>query len=248
MEVAVLLGDLAVALPPWAVAVVLLLPVLDFLHSLTPWSRRLWTDFDHRAWSRFWSVTTTIRWTQAGVAVAVLALADVPLAAVGVRLPSPAVTMVSVAAAVGITAWYVYAAATEPSIPVADAPTDFTTTYPADRRERALWFVSGGVTAGVCEEFVYRGVALGALLGLGVPWPVAVLGAAVAFAATHGLAVLNPVALAFYVAFALVMTAVVALSGSLLPAVVLHGAVNLWEVIGSFRDDDLPPDADTAAA
>ena len=240
-----MLGEFGVELPTWAVAVVLVLPVLDFLHSLTPWSRRLWTAFDHRGWSRFWSVATGIRWVQAGVAAwMVVAVADAPLSAVGVSLPSLPVTVASAAAAVGLTAWYAYAAATEPSVPVADAPTDFTTTYPANRRERALWYAAGGVTAGVCEEFVYRGVVLAALLGVGLPWPVAVLGAALAFAATHGLAVLNPMALAFYVAFALAMTAVLAFTGSLLPAIVLHGANNLWEVISAFRDEDLPESGD----
>lgn len=244
-----MVGDLAaVDFPTWAVVALLALPVLDFLHSLTPWSRRLWTQFDHEPWSRFWGVATGIRWVQAAAAGwLVVAVADAPLSAVGVRLPSLPVTVGSAALAVGLTAWYAYAAATEPSVPVADAPTDFTTTYPANRRERALWYVAGGVTAGVCEEFIYRGVVLAALLGLGLPWPVAVLGAALAFAATHSLAVLNPVALAFYVAVALVLTAVVALAGSLLPAIVLHGANNLWDVVSAFREAGLPASGDAAA-
>lgn len=242
-------ADGAVAFPTWAVVVLLALPVFDFLHSLTPWSRRLWTAFDHRAWSRFWSVVTGVRWVQAAVAGwLVVAVADVPLSSVGVRLPSLPVTVACVVAAVGLTAWYANAAAREPSVPVADAPTDFTTTYPANGRERVLWYVSGCVTASVCEEFVYRGVVLTALLGLGVPWPVAVGGAALAFAATHGLAVLNSMALGFYLAFALVMTGVVALTGSLLPAIVLHGANNVWQALEVFRDDGLPEAGDATSA
>jgi len=244
------LADLAVdGLPAWAVVVLLGLPALDLLHSFTPWSRRLWTDFDHRAWARYWSVVVGIRWLQVAVAGwLVVGVAGVPLSAIGVRLPSLAVTGASVAAAVALSAWYAYVATVEPSVPVADAPMDFTTTYPANGRERALWYVAGGVTGGICEEFVYRGAVLAALFGLGLPWPAAVLGAALAFAAAHGLAVLNPVALAFYVGFALVMTGILALTGSLLPAIALHGAYNLLAAIVDLRDDDLPESADGSPA
>lgn len=63
-----MLGDpAAVDFPTWAVVARLALPALDFLHSLTPWSRRLWTQFDHEPWSRYWSVVAGIRWVQVAV-------------------------------------------------------------------------------------------------------------------------------------------------------------------------------------
>ena len=228
-------GDLSASIPAWGVVVVLALPALDLLHSLTPWSKRLWVDHDHEAWATFWSVATVLRWVQAGVAVAVLAVADVSLAAVGLQPPSTPVLAGSALLAVGSVAWYGVVVLRTPAVPRADAPTDFETTYPADVRERVLWLISGGLTAGVCEEFVYRGVALVGLLGLGLPWPVAVLGSALAFAFAHGLAVVNPVAVAFYVVFALLMTGVVAATGSLLPAMAAHAAWNLGGVARSLE-------------
>lgn len=241
-------ADLGVSLPTWGLVTVLLLPALDFLHSLTPWSQRLWRDDDHRGWQQFWGTIVGIRWTQAGLAAVAFLAANGTPSAVGVVLPSIPVTVGSLGVATAFTAWYWYEATTTPAVPVADAPTDFTTTYPANRRERVLWFVSGGLSASVCEEVVYRGVTLAALLGAGLPWPVAVLAAALAFAATHGLAILNPMALAFYVGFALVMTGLVGLTGSLLPAVVLHLVNNLWQAINAFREEDPATDADTVAA
>lgn len=230
-------ADLAVDLPLWAVAAVLVLPALDMLHSFTAWSNRLWTDHDHRAWQRFWSVSAGLRWLQAGLATAVLVVHGVPLSAVGVRFP--ATPILAASALLGLAAVVVYAvvAARTPSVPVAAAPTDYTTTFPTNARERALWLVAGGVTAGVCEEFLYRGVALAGLLGLGFGWPVAVAVAALSFAASHGLAVLNPFAVAMYVAFALVQSGVVLYTGSLLPAIALHGAWNLLEVARTLADE-----------
>ncbi|MFB6072901.1 MAG: type II CAAX prenyl endopeptidase Rce1 family protein [Halobacterium sp.] len=239
-------SEFGVAMPAWSVAVVLALPALDVAHSFTPWSKRLWVDFDHGAWTRFWSVATAIRWVQAGVAALLVARSDAPLAAVGLRLPSLPVTAGSLLVAVGAAAWYGRQASRAPTVPVEAAPTDFATTYPANARERALWFVSGGVTAGVCEEFVYRGVALAGVLGLGAGWPVATLVAALAFAAAHGLAVLNPAAVAYYVAFAAGMTVLVALTGSLLPGMAVHGAWNLAEAGRSLADE--APTGDAAAA
>lgn len=69
------------------------------------------------------------------------------------------------------------------------------------------------------------------MLGLGLPWPVALLGAALA----HGLAVVNPVAVAFYVVFALAMTGILAATGSLLPAMAVHAAWNLASVARSLE-------------
>lgn len=135
-------GDPSASVPTWGVAVVLALPVLDLLHSLTPWSKRLWVDHDHEAWASFWSVATVLRWVQAGVAVAVLVAADVSLIAVGLRLPTTPVLAASVLLVVGGAAWYAYAVLRAPTVPRADAPTDFETTYPADARERVLWLVS----------------------------------------------------------------------------------------------------------
>lgn len=238
---------MAADLPTWAVAVVLVLPALDMLHSFTPWSNRLWVDHDHRAWQRFWSIATGLRLLQAGLTAAVLVVHDVPLSAVGVRLPATPILAASVLLGLVAVVAYAVVAARTPSVPVAEAPTDYTTTFPANAPERTLWFVSGGLTAPVCEEFVYRGVALAGLLGLGVGWPIAVAVAALSFAASHGLAVLNPIAVAMYVAFALAFTAVVLSTGSLLPAIVLHCAWNLLEVARTL-DDEGSEAAEAAAA
>lgn len=240
-------GDLGVAVPTWAVVALVALPALDMLHSLSPWSYRLWVENDHAAWTKFWSVVMGLRWVQAGLAVAVLVASDAALAAVGVRLPSTPVLAGSALLAAVSLAWYGYVATNAPTTPRSNAPADLATTYPADRRERTLWVFSGVLTAGICEEFLYRGAVFGALLGSGVPLPAAALVAALSFAASHGFAVLNPKAAAIYVGYAFAATAVVVGTGSLLPAMAVHAT---WNLVAAGRDllDAEAPAGDSATA
>lgn len=97
---------------------------------------------------------------------------------------------------------------------------------PRTRGERRLFTVVG-VTAGLCEEWLYRGFFLAVIAGLtgGLPEPLLVLVAAVAFGLAHvyqGLvgvlttAVLGGVLAALYLQ-----------TGSLLLPVVLHAAIDL---------------------
>jgi membrane protease YdiL (CAAX protease family) len=240
-------GDLGVALPAWLVAALVALPVLDVLHSFSPWSHRLWVEQDHTAWTTFWSTVVGLRWTQTAVAGVVLATVDAPLADVGLRLPSTPVLAGSLLLAAAAAAGYVVVATRTPTVPPSDAPNDISTTYPANRRERVLWFVAGGLTAGVCEEFVYRGAVFAALLGAGLGLPAAAVVAALSFAASHGFAVLNPVALAIYVGYALAATGIVVATGSLLPAMAVHAA---WNLVAATRDlrNEAPEVTDAAAA
>lgn len=225
--------DLGVALPTWVAVALVALPVLDVLHSLSPWSYRLWVENDHGAWTRFWSVVAGLRWTQAAVAAAALVAYDASFAAAGVQLPSTPVLAGSTVLVAAAIAWYAVVASNAPTMRPADAPVDLSTTYPADTRERVLWFVSGGVTAGVCEEFVYRGAVLAALLGAGLQLPAAALVAALSFAGAHGFAALNSTALAIYVGYALAATGIVVATGSLLPAMAVHAA---WNLVAATRD------------
>jgi membrane protease YdiL (CAAX protease family) len=230
-----MIGDLSISLPLWGVVAVVALPLFDLLHSFTPWSRHLWQDHDHTAWATYWSINVGIRWLQTGIVVAVLVAAEASFSAVGVRLPSMPVTGGSLLVVlVGVT-WYGYVAASAPTVPRPQAPTEYTTQYPADAEERGL-FLAVSFTAGICEEFVFRGVVFAALVGLGAWWPIAAIVAAVAFAFSHGLAVLNPIASGLYVTMALAMTAIVIVTGSLLPAVAIHVAWNLASVANDLQD------------
>lgn len=89
-----------------------------------------------------------------------------------------------------------------------------------------LAFTAVAVTAGVCEEFIYRGFVF-ALLGGGwrYAWVLSVLGSAALFAAAHLYQGRRGMATTFVVG--LLFGAARVLTGNLAPAVVAHTAVDL---------------------
>jgi membrane protease YdiL (CAAX protease family) len=84
-----------------------------------------------------------------------------------------------------------------------------------------------GVTAGVCEEWLYRGffLALVAAVAPGLPGPVLVLVAALAFGLAH--AYQGPAGVLTTGVLGGVLAAVYLSSGSLLLPVLLHAVIDL---------------------
>ena len=95
---------------------------------------------------------------------------------------------------------------------------------PRDRVERA-GFVPVAVTAGVCEEILYRGWVPWAIAGWTGSAPVGIVVAALVFGAGHAYQGRNGMLLTG--ALGLFLGAVVAWTGSLLPGQFLHVAVDL---------------------
>ena len=93
---------------------------------------------------------------------------------------------------------------------------------PHDTRElRGFYAVS--FTAGTCEEILYRGF-LPWVLGLAMPLPMAFVSAAILFGLGH--VYQGPAGVVKTSILGVVMGGLVWLSGSLLPAVVLHIAID----------------------
>lgn len=86
------------------------------------------------------------------------------------------------------------------------------------------WFRALAVTAGVCEEWLYRGV-LTTLLASWFGVPVAVALASVAFGFGHAYQGRKGIAVTALVG--LVMSGIVLVSGSLVPAMIVHAAIDL---------------------
>ena len=105
---------------------------------------------------------------------------------------------------------------------------------PAERRLFALF----AVTAGLTEEFIYRGVALAALLrtslfsGVAGPWAAALV-VALAFGMAHGYQ--RPEGMARAALLGLVLAAPVLVGGSLLPGMIAHAALDLSLLLPAAR-------------
>jgi membrane protease YdiL (CAAX protease family) len=97
---------------------------------------------------------------------------------------------------------------------------------PRTRRERHLFTVVG-VTAGICEEWLYRGFFLAVVSALagGPPTPVLVLVAAAAFGLAH--AYQGPAGILTTAVLGGVLAALYLATGSLLLPVLLHAAIDL---------------------
>jgi len=217
-------------------AVLVGFPIAYIAKGLLPSSQRLWREGDHDAYSRFWVVTIALHWASVGVIALVLSRAGYGLDAVGLTLPSGPLLWGTVVFGVISVATYVLTVfPTDPvSVDDLDLEPHQTGQLPGSTHERALYLFST-VTAGFCEELVYRGFAIAALLGLGLPLWAAVLGATVSFVGVHGLANLNPAYAAYFGVFGLVFAGGYLLAGTLLPVMVLHGGYNALAVAVSTR-------------
>jgi membrane protease YdiL (CAAX protease family) len=97
---------------------------------------------------------------------------------------------------------------------------------PRTTRERR-WYTAVAVTAGVCEEVLYRGVVLvvATLLLPAVPLWALALGVAAVFGAAH--LYQGPAGVAATTTLGAVLGLIVVTTGSLLPAMALHALVDL---------------------
>ena len=172
-------------------------------------------------------------WTLAGCALAAYALSD--LRPHEVFLAWPRVTgEVPLLAAPGVIAGMVVglvagavaavvAAGRGQPPPVAG---DIDVLLPRTPRERR-WYTGVAITAGVCEEVLYRGLLLvvATLLAPGLPQWLLALAVAAAFGLAH--VYQGPAGVAVTTTMGAVLGLLVVATGSLLPAVLLHVAADL---------------------
>lgn len=228
-----------VTVPTWGVLLIVVgFPAADVLMSLYSSAyRRLFAEGDATAFTAAWSQAAILRWINVAVALGILLYSTVPLSVVGFTLPGLWLTVASIFGIVALVVGYAIAVlGSDPiSSDVLSEGELFAT--PKTQRERFVWLFSGGITAGITEEAVYRGIAIAVLVGAGLPVWAAILVASLSFVFSHGLLtvfqpLLFPVYLGIGIAFSLFYLAV----GSLLPVMVVHGSFNLVQTINNYAD------------
>lgn len=215
----------------WVVAAVLAgFPGAYLLNSWAPWGRRMLFDGDRSPYLRYWAAVAVLHWTSVAVVWVLLETTGHGLADVGLTLPDrPIVLGLSVTIVLGAAGIYVvYVLGREP-IPNETVAMPYPgALVPMTPLERCVQLLIGGVTAGVCEEVVYRGFAIVALLGAGFPWWAAIAISSIAFVLVHGIPPLRWPALSVPLfAFGVAMSAAFLLSGTLLVPIALHFGYNL---------------------
>ncbi len=115
---------------------------------------------------------------------------------------------------------------------------------PHSRREWQ-WFLPVSVTAGLCEEWLYRGVVL-ALLAAWVGTPAAVVLSSIAFGFGH--AYQGAKGVVSVSILGVVMALIVVATGSLLPAMFVHAAIDIGSGTTYFSIFSAPEAAPAPAA
>jgi membrane protease YdiL (CAAX protease family) len=198
---------------------------------------------DPRARRSFYRRLLVLEWGLAVVVAVVMAAAPgVHAAQLGLRLPSAWPGPVTLASVVGVLVLVllstrslrsgVLTRAPEPARRAGEGrhsepPVHATLALlPRTRRERHLFTVVG-VTAGICEEWLYRGFLLAVVAALsgGLPTVVLVLVAAGAFGLAH--AYQGPAGVLTTAVLGGVLAALYLQTGSLLLPVLLHAAIDL---------------------
>jgi len=209
-------------------AVLTVFPVLYLLHGFFPDSQRLFVDHDHRAWGAFWGVIAVLHWTSVAAVLLTLRRRGVTLADLGLRA-SPrkllAVTAALVAYGLAITLVRAHVG----PLPGVHNPV-FGIAAPWTTSEGLRW-IPMAITAGYCEELVYRGFGINGQVIAGATRTRAITTATIAFVFLHGFSafVLFPI----YIAVAMLGKAILRRTGNLLPAMVVHSLIDLTVIIAS---------------
>jgi hypothetical protein len=158
-------------------------PAAYLLNSLSPWARRFSAGDDPAAFFAFLASLLALHWLSAGVTVWVLRRSSLGLADVGLATsPRTGAVLVGALVAVGIAtiALRELLGPAEPLWPGASAGLHLTT--PA---QRGAW-IAACLSAGFCEELVYRGFGITVLRARGLRLGPAVALPTLAWVLVHG--------------------------------------------------------------
>lgn len=221
--------------PPVVAGVLVVLPILYQLNArITPWES--FSDRVDGRYLQFWGANTVLHWGTAAVVVGLLLQSGSGIKAIGLSLPAKGKIIglvVIYSLFLGIYYWGV----------IANGPIDegLMGQYqdgwtPATPRQQLISIFTLSVTPGICEEIVYRGFAITALLSFGYSPVVATAVSTIPFILLHGKAAFSSVGLfGKYAVLGIVFAAIYLQTGSLWPGIVAHASYNLMATVQAVR-------------
>jgi hypothetical protein len=213
-------------------AIVIGFPLLYLINSFTPWSKGLFVQLDRSYRRAFLMSIHALHWTTTLAAGCWLTTAGLSAANVGLHGDTALIGLAAFAILGGMIANRAVDASTLVS-PPNDQPlykriVDLLA--PKTRLER-FEHVALCVTAGFCEEFLYRGVGILALRGAGFDDWQSIALTSLSFAGIHGRAAYSPMGI-YWVIKGLIYGGLFVWSGSLLLVMALHA---FWDLALLFR-------------
>ena len=213
-------STLVIALPLWQVILVLVgFPSFYIANSLLPWSTGLLRRHDHAFFLQFWTSIAILHWSSVALAVVFLKRSGRRLAEIGLDLSRLRTTMmVGIPVMVGV-ALIVFHEASGATPGASSEPPAVVS--PATIGERVFWIFMS-LTAGFCEELIYRGFGIRVLQGRNIRTWLAVGLATLAFVLMHGVNVLRTSPFLTIFIAGLLFSLLFLWRRSLVPGVCLH--------------------------
>lgn len=205
-------------------------PLWDYLVSWPAFERKLKAN-PTQAKIRLWTVAIVWPWLVVGAGIALWLYNDRAWIILGLALPTGWRLWVAILLVLLLVLYMVYAAAAVARDPKAKESVrqqmsgQISAVMPHTQKEMAL-FGGVSVTAGFCEEFLFRGFLIWALTPWISWWGAAAL-SVVIFAIGHAYQGLNGVIRTGIVG--IFFTLVVAISGSLWPSILLHAVLDVGQ-------------------
>lgn len=199
------------------------IPAVYWINGFMPWSYGLFVQQDHRFFVPFMISICVLHWASLLVTVATVHRTGAGLEEIGVFWsPLRLLILIGIVVAAGI-GWIVLRG----TWPATETPQAWQLMYPWSMVERCF-FVFVSLTAGICEEVVYRGFAIRALQARGMRTWKAVSLAALSFVLMHGL--YGVFASPFLILGALVFSGLFLWRKSLAPGMYVHALFDVMSV------------------
>jgi membrane protease YdiL (CAAX protease family) len=217
----------AVVMPRWQVLLVFLgLPVIYVTNSFLPWSVGLFAHRDRDWYLPYLGSVAVLHWASTALVISFTWRAGGQLEDIGLDVSGRKLAMMAGLPVVVGAVFILFRENWLASRETATLPMIFPTTL----GERVVW-VFMSLTAGFCEELVYRGFGLRVLLGRGMHTWLAVLLTTLAYVLVHDLSGVFLFPLFFVVG--LLFAWLFLWMRSLVPVVCLHALVNVSEILVS---------------
>lgn len=218
-------GAFPKSLPRWQVLLVLIgFPVLYWLNSFMPWSYGLFVENDRGWYVGFVVSLLVLHWSTTLLALYLVRRGGGSPRDIGLNIHAPGVALMLIlllalsGAMVALRPW---------CAPKYDEIPPWTALYPVTTTESVV-MVLLAVSAGFCEELLYRGFALRVLRGRGMRTWLALLLAMLSFVFIHGPSALFT--FPFLTAGALIFSGIFLWRKSLTPGICLHAVFDLMMV------------------
>lgn|SRR5262249_6712619 len=217
-------SNLPISLPLWQVLLVLPgMPALYIANSLMPWSTGLLQRHDHSLFLHFWTSIVVLHWASVALITILLKRAGKSLFDIGLQLsPLNIAAIFGIPLLVGVALTVLHGTASPSHVPAS-------VVLPATLRERLFWIVAS-LTAGFCEELIYRGFSIRVLQGRNVRTFFAIGLANLAFYFMHGISAMawSPF-LVIYMG-GLLFSALFLWRRSLVPVICLHALIDMSNI------------------